>query len=72
MQHMTVVFPKSEKRTQWEKTFNEVKQKINAALDYQPIPEFIGKRLMRFSMSKHFTPCIKFNEMIFRRQSVDS
>lgn len=42
MQHMTVVFPKSEKRTQWEKTFNEVKQKITAALDYQPIPEFIG------------------------------
>lgn len=39
---MTVVFPKSEKRTQWEKTFNEVKQKITAALDYQPIPEFIG------------------------------
>lgn len=43
MQHMTVVFPKSEKRKQWEKTFNEVKQKITAALDYQPIPEFIGK-----------------------------
>lgn len=42
MQHMTVVFPKSEKRAQWEKTFNEVKQKITAALDYQPIPEFIG------------------------------
>lgn len=42
MQHMTVVFPKSEKRAQWEKTFNEVKLKITAALDYQPIPEFIG------------------------------
>lgn len=39
---MTVVFPKSEKRTQWEKTFNEVKLKITAALDHQPIPEFIG------------------------------
>lgn len=44
---MTVVFPKSEKRTQWEKTFNEVKQKINAALDYHPIPEFIGKQQMQ-------------------------
>lgn len=43
MQHMAVVFPKSEKRAQWEKTFNEVKQKITAALDYQTIPEFIGK-----------------------------
>lgn len=46
MQHMTVVFPKSEKRTQWEKTFNELKQKITAALDYQPIPEFIGNQLL--------------------------
>lgn len=42
---MTVVFPKSEKRTQWEKTFNEVKLKITAALDHQPIPEFIGKSI---------------------------
>lgn len=39
---MTVVFPKSEKRTQWEKMFTEVKLKITAALDHQPIPEFIG------------------------------
>lgn len=38
---MTVVFPKSEKRTHWEKMFNEIKQKITAALDHQPIPEFI-------------------------------
>lgn len=41
---MTVVFPKSEKRTHWEKIFNEVKQKITAAHDYQPIPEFIGDK----------------------------
>lgn len=49
---MTVVFPKSEKRTQWEKTFNEVKLKITAALDHHPIPEFIGKlaRCMRAKM----------------------
>lgn len=39
---MTVVFPKSEKRAQWEKTFYEIKQKLNAALDHQPIPEFVA------------------------------
>lgn len=39
---MTVVFPKSEKRAQWEKTFFEIKQKLNAALDHQPIPEFVA------------------------------
>lgn len=39
---MTVVFPKSEKRAQWEKQFYEIKQKLTAALDRHPIPEFIA------------------------------
>lgn len=39
---MTVVFPKSEKRTQWEKIFNEIKQKMSAILDHQPVPKFIS------------------------------
>ncbi|XP_031626312.1 uncharacterized protein LOC116342734 [Contarinia nasturtii] len=47
LQHITVVFPKSEKRTQWEKMFNEVKMKITAALDHHPIPEFIDKVSIR-------------------------
>lgn len=41
-QHMTVVFPKSEKRAQWEKLFYEMKQRLTAALDRHPIPEFIA------------------------------
>lgn len=41
-QHMTVVFPKSEKRTHWEKIFNEIKQKLSAVLDHQPVPKFIS------------------------------
>lgn len=48
VQHMTVVFPKSEKRTHWEKMFNDVKLKITAALDHHPIPEFIGKYINRY------------------------
>lgn len=39
---MTVVFPKSEKRTHWEKMFNEIKQKMIAAHDHQPTPEFMS------------------------------
>lgn len=39
---MTVVFPKSEKRAQWEKMFYEMKQRLAAALDRHPIPEFIA------------------------------
>lgn len=38
---MTVVFPKSEKRAQWEKLFYESKQKIMAILHRSPIPQFI-------------------------------
>lgn len=41
-QHMTVVFPKSEKRAQWEKIFYEVKTRLTATLDRRPIPEFIA------------------------------
>lgn len=41
-QHMTVVFPKSEKRAQWEKLFNESKQKLIAAHDFQTSPEFLS------------------------------
>lgn len=41
-QHMTVVFPKSEKRAQWEKTFYEIKQRLTATLERHPIPEFIA------------------------------
>lgn len=40
-QHMTVVFSKSTKRTQWEKSFNESKQKLIAAHDFQATPEFL-------------------------------
>lgn len=71
MQHMSVVFPKSEKRTQWEKTFNEVKQKITAALDYHPIPEFIGERSTSFTLhiAIHLNPIKK---KIYFRQSVNS
>lgn len=39
---MTVVFPKSEKRTQWEKAFHESKQKVMAILHRSPIPQFIS------------------------------
>lgn len=39
---MTVVFPKSEKRTLWEKLFNESKQKLIAAHDFQTSPEFLS------------------------------
>lgn len=39
---MTVVFSKPEKRTLWEDTLNELKQKLAASLDRQPIPEFIS------------------------------
>lgn len=45
MQPMTVVFPKSEKRTHFEKLFNEVKLKITTALDHQPKPEFISNAI---------------------------
>lgn len=41
-QHMTVMFPKPEKRAQWEKTFYAMKQRLMATLDRRPIPEFIA------------------------------
>ncbi|XP_068156307.1 LOW QUALITY PROTEIN: uncharacterized protein [Drosophila tropicalis] len=40
-QKLTVVFNKTEKRTQWEETFNEAKQKLAATLERHPIPEFL-------------------------------
>lgn len=41
-QHMTAVFQKPEKRAQWEKTFNNAKQKLAAMNDHHAIPEFIA------------------------------
>ncbi|KAL7729541.1 hypothetical protein ACLKA6_007836 [Drosophila palustris] len=40
-QKLTVVFSKTEKRTNWEETFNEAKQKLAATLERHPIPEFL-------------------------------
>ncbi|XP_041675374.1 rho guanine nucleotide exchange factor 17 isoform X3 [Drosophila eugracilis] len=40
-QKLTVVFSKTEKRTQWEESFNEAKQKLAATLERHPIPEFL-------------------------------
>ncbi|KAH8329800.1 hypothetical protein KR074_010416, partial [Drosophila pseudoananassae] len=40
-QKLTVVFSKTDKRTQWEETFNEAKQKLAATLEKHPIPEFL-------------------------------
>ncbi|EDW38056.1 GL12238 [Drosophila persimilis] len=40
-QKLTVVFSKTEKRTAWEETFNEAKQKLAATLERHPIPEFL-------------------------------
>ncbi|XP_075146782.1 rho guanine nucleotide exchange factor 17 isoform X2 [Haematobia irritans] len=40
-QKLSIVFSKSEKRTQWEETFNEAKQKLAATLERHPIPEFL-------------------------------
>lgn len=41
-QRISITFSKSEKRTHWEKTFYDIKQKIIAAQDRHPIPEFIS------------------------------
>ncbi|BFF89044.1 uncharacterized protein DMAD_07886 [Drosophila madeirensis] len=40
-QKLTVVFSKTEKRTAWEETFVEAKQKLAATLERHPIPEFL-------------------------------
>ncbi|XP_034485917.1 uncharacterized protein LOC117790549 isoform X1 [Drosophila innubila] len=40
-QKLTVVFSKTEKRTNWEETFNDAKQKLAATLERHPIPEFL-------------------------------
>ncbi|XP_037942979.1 uncharacterized protein LOC119675833 isoform X2 [Teleopsis dalmanni] len=40
-QKLTIVFNKTEKRTQWEETFNEAKQKLAATLERHQIPEFL-------------------------------
>ncbi|KAH8281139.1 hypothetical protein KR054_012135, partial [Drosophila jambulina] len=40
-QKLTVVFNKTEKRTQWEEAFNDAKQKLAATLERHPIPEFL-------------------------------
>lgn len=38
---MSVVFSKPDKRTQWEETITEAKQKLAASFEKYPIPEFI-------------------------------
>ncbi|EDV91134.1 GH15838 [Drosophila grimshawi] len=40
-QKLTVVFSKTEKRTNWEEAFNEAKLKLAATLERHPIPEFL-------------------------------
>lgn len=40
-QNMSVVFSKPEKRTQWEETITEAKQKLAANFEKYPTPEFI-------------------------------
>lgn len=39
---MSIVFSKPEKRTQWEETFNETKQKLIASIERFQVPEFIA------------------------------
>lgn len=41
IQNMSVVFSKPDKRTQWEETFTEAKQKLAATLE-RPVPEFLN------------------------------
>ncbi|KAL7038622.1 hypothetical protein ACKWTF_009632 [Chironomus riparius] len=41
-QNMSIVFSKPEKRTQWEETFNETKQKLIASIERFQVPEFIA------------------------------
>ncbi|XP_063700137.1 rho guanine nucleotide exchange factor 17 [Culicoides brevitarsis] len=41
-QTMTVVFSKPEKRTQWEESFTEAKQKLATSVEKHPTPEFIS------------------------------
>uniref|UniRef100_A0A336MM28 CSON002879 protein n=1 Tax=Culicoides sonorensis TaxID=179676 RepID=A0A336MM28_CULSO len=41
-QTMTVVFSKPEKRTQWEETFTDAKQKLATSVEKHPTPEFIS------------------------------
>jgi Rho guanine nucleotide exchange factor 17 len=38
---MSVVFSKPDKRTQWEESFNEAKQKLAVSLERHPVPEFM-------------------------------
>jgi Rho guanine nucleotide exchange factor 17 len=39
---MTAVFSKTEKRTQWEETFTEAKQKLNSLIERFQVPDFIA------------------------------
>ncbi|XP_055643721.1 uncharacterized protein LOC129779951 [Toxorhynchites rutilus septentrionalis] len=41
IQNMTVVFSKPEKRTQWEESFTEAKQKLASAMERSQVPEFL-------------------------------
>jgi Rho guanine nucleotide exchange factor 17 len=42
VKNMTAVFSKTEKRTQWEETFNEAKQKLNSLIERFQVPDFIA------------------------------
>lgn len=50
-QSMTIVFSKPEKRTQWEETFTETKQKLIASNERFQIPEFIASVPIRKTRS---------------------
>ncbi|RWS17899.1 rho guanine nucleotide exchange factor 17-like protein, partial [Dinothrombium tinctorium] len=38
---LTIIFPSTEKRSSWEATFNEVKQRLVLSTDRKPPPEFL-------------------------------
>lgn len=39
--NLTIIFPNTEKRSSWESSFNEAKQKLALSIDRKPPPEFI-------------------------------
>ncbi|KAJ4436175.1 hypothetical protein ANN_18805 [Periplaneta americana] len=42
IENLSVVFTKPEKRTSWEESFNEAKQKLALSADRRPSPEFLS------------------------------
>lgn len=42
MESISIIFPKAEKRTSWEESFNEAKQKLAVSGDRKPSPELLA------------------------------